>query len=113
MNGHHKVALTFSFSFIHSRSEDGDTKPKPADPTDAATLIAEALKRKFAHRYRSDSECDGGFNLPACENRPCVETTPLVKSLCILFVELYRHLDCVFYIFNNHFFSFYSLVSIC
>ncbi|KAI7792570.1 mitochondrial fission regulator 1, partial [Triplophysa rosa] len=62
---------------VKSRPDDGDTKPKPAEPTDAAALIAEALKRKFAHRYRSDSECDGGFNLPACENRPCVETSPL------------------------------------
>ncbi|KAA0704593.1 Mitochondrial fission regulator 1 [Triplophysa tibetana] len=39
---------------VKSRAEDGDTKPKHAEPTDAATLIAEALKRKFAHRYRSD-----------------------------------------------------------
>lgn len=62
---------------VKSRPEDGDTKPKPAEPTDAAALIAEALKRKFAHRYRSDSECDSGFNLPVPENRPCVETTPL------------------------------------
>ncbi|XP_069477219.1 mitochondrial fission regulator 1 [Ambystoma mexicanum] len=30
-------------------------KSKPADPIDAGALIAEALKKKFAHRYRCDS----------------------------------------------------------
>lgn len=54
--------------------EDGHTKPKPVEPTDAAALIAEALKRKFAHRYRTDSECDSSFNLPAPENKTHVET---------------------------------------
>lgn len=94
------------FTFLFSRPEDSDTKPKPAEPTDAAALIAEALKRKFAYRYRSDSECDGGFNLQVPDNRPCVETTPLVILLCIWFVELYSYLDCVFYIFNNNFVVF-------
>lgn len=37
------------------RSEQ-DTKPKPVDAADPATLIAEALKKKFAYRYRSDSQ---------------------------------------------------------
>ncbi|KAM8966870.1 mitochondrial fission regulator 1 [Pelodytes ibericus] len=32
-----------------------DAKAKPCDPADPATLIAEALKKKFAYRYRSDS----------------------------------------------------------
>lgn len=59
---------------VKSLSEDGNTKPKPIEPTDAAALIAEALKRKFAHRYRSDSECDSSFNLPAPGNKPGVET---------------------------------------
>lgn len=56
------------------KSHQEDTKPKPVEPTDAAALIAEALKRKFAHRYRSDSECDANFNLPAPENKTHVET---------------------------------------
>uniref|UniRef100_A0A8C1GN06 Mitochondrial fission regulator n=2 Tax=Cyprinus carpio TaxID=7962 RepID=A0A8C1GN06_CYPCA len=56
------------------KSHQEDTKPRPVEPTDAAALIAEALKRKFAHRYRSDSECDGNFNLPAPENKTHVET---------------------------------------
>ncbi|XP_016363966.1 mitochondrial fission regulator 1 [Sinocyclocheilus rhinocerous] len=56
------------------KSHQEDTKPKPVEPTDAAALIAEALKRKFAHRYRSDSECDSNFNLPAPENKTHVET---------------------------------------
>lgn len=56
------------------KSLQEDTKPKPVEPTDAAALIAEALKRKFAHRYRSDSECDGNFNLPAPENKTHAET---------------------------------------
>ncbi|XP_077100926.1 mitochondrial fission regulator 1 [Siphateles boraxobius] len=59
---------------VKSHQEDGHTKPKPVEPIDAAALIAEALKRKFAHRYRSDSECDGSFNLPASENKTHVET---------------------------------------
>lgn len=102
----------WDFTFLlFSRPEDSETKPKPAEPTDAAALIAEALKRKFAHRYRSDSECDGGFNLQVPENRPCVETTPLVISLCIWFVELYSYLDCFLYF--QQFGCFYSLVSIC
>lgn len=91
-------------SFVHSRSEDGDNKPKPAEPTDAAALIAEALKRKFAHRYRNDSECDSGFNLPVPENRTCVETAPLVTLFCLLLFEQYWHLDCSFYIIKIYLF---------
>ncbi len=67
-----------NYPFIPSLQED--TKPKPVEPTDAAGLIAEALKRKFAHRYRSDSECDSNFNLPAPENKTHVET-PLVREI--------------------------------
>nr|XP_003408253.2 mitochondrial fission regulator 1 [Loxodonta africana] len=37
------------------RSEQ-DARPKPADTTDPAALIAEALKKKFAFRYRSEVE---------------------------------------------------------
>ncbi|KAJ3611746.1 hypothetical protein NHX12_021760 [Muraenolepis orangiensis] len=42
-----------------------------SQPMDAASLIAEALKRKFAHRYRRDSEQedDGEFTLPVPEEK--------------------------------------------
>ncbi|KAG9347967.1 hypothetical protein JZ751_003986 [Albula glossodonta] len=52
---------------VKSRPEEGHAKSKPGDPTDAASLIAEALKRKFAHRYRSDSQSESDFSLPAPE----------------------------------------------
>uniref|UniRef100_A0A452UEC9 Mitochondrial fission regulator n=1 Tax=Ursus maritimus TaxID=29073 RepID=A0A452UEC9_URSMA len=50
------------------RSEQ-DIKPKPVDATDPAALIAEALKKKFAYRYRSDSqgEVEKGIPKPAPE----------------------------------------------
>ncbi|KAG8441996.1 hypothetical protein GDO86_010968 [Hymenochirus boettgeri] len=35
-----------------------ELKPKPSDPADPATLIAEALKKKFAYRYQSDIESE-------------------------------------------------------
>ncbi|XP_051543023.1 mitochondrial fission regulator 1-like [Myxocyprinus asiaticus] len=58
---------------VKSHTVDGHTKPKPVEPTDAAALIAEALKRKFARRYRSDCECESSFNLSAPENKSHVE----------------------------------------
>uniref|UniRef100_G1M0S5 Mitochondrial fission regulator n=1 Tax=Ailuropoda melanoleuca TaxID=9646 RepID=G1M0S5_AILME len=50
------------------RSEQ-DIKPKPVDATDPAALIAEALRKKFAYRYRSDSpgEAEKGIPKPAPE----------------------------------------------
>lgn len=50
------------------RSEQ-DIKPKPVDATDPAALIAEALKKKFAYRYRSDSqgEAEKGISKSASE----------------------------------------------
>ncbi|TRZ02324.1 hypothetical protein DNTS_009721 [Danionella cerebrum] len=57
------------------KSQDDDNmKTKPVEPTDAAAMIAEALKRKFAHRYRCDSESDSTFNSPIQENKTQVET---------------------------------------
>uniref|UniRef100_A0A8C7NGZ4 Mitochondrial fission regulator n=1 Tax=Oncorhynchus mykiss TaxID=8022 RepID=A0A8C7NGZ4_ONCMY len=51
----------------------GKVKLRPAkrwapcsEPTDAASLIANALKRKFAHRYRHDNE-NKEFDFPASE----------------------------------------------
>ncbi|XP_045851476.1 mitochondrial fission regulator 1-like [Meles meles] len=50
------------------RSEQ-DIKPKTVDATDPAALIAEALKKKFAYRYRSDSqgEIEKGTPKPASD----------------------------------------------
>lgn len=64
---------------ICSRIEEDHTKPKASEPTDPAALIAEALKRKFAHRYRNDSECENNFSLPSRESKPCSDT-PAVRS---------------------------------
>ncbi|XP_037361896.1 mitochondrial fission regulator 1 [Talpa occidentalis] len=53
------------------RSEQ-DVKPKAVDATDPAALIAEALKKKFAYRYRSDSqgELEKGIPKPESESAP-------------------------------------------
>lgn len=61
---------------VKSRPAEGDTKVKSNEPTDAAALIAEALKRKFAHRYRHDSGQDDAedFKPPVPAAKPQVET---------------------------------------
>lgn len=41
---------------FHSRPVGDDAQVKSSAPADAAALIAQALKRKFAHRYRHGSE---------------------------------------------------------
>ncbi|XP_053324347.1 mitochondrial fission regulator 1 [Spea bombifrons] len=48
-----------------------DYKSKPSDPADPAALIAEALKKKFAYRYRSDShgESDKNIAKPECNKQ--------------------------------------------
>lgn len=63
---------------------EGDAKVKANAPTDAAALIAEALKRKFAHRYRHDSEQEGNedFKLPVQDVKPQTET-PLVRDVTV------------------------------
>lgn len=62
--------------FFFSRPVENDTKIKPGEQPDAASLIAEALKRKFAHRYRHDSgqEEREEFKLPIPEVKPQSET---------------------------------------
>ncbi|NXG22409.1 MTFR1 regulator, partial [Grallaria varia] len=50
------------------RSSEG-TKPKVADPADPAALIAEALKKKFAHRYRNDSQSETEKVIPKTETK--------------------------------------------
>lgn len=66
---------------FYSHPAEGEVKVKPGEPVDAAALIAEALKRKFAHRYRHDSERDDGedFKLPVPDRKPQTET-PAVRS---------------------------------
>ncbi|KAJ6664039.1 hypothetical protein lerEdw1_008993 [Lerista edwardsae] len=48
---------------------DEGSKRKTADPTDPAALIAEALKKKFAYRYRSDSGNEIEKQTPVPETR--------------------------------------------
>ncbi|XP_025778685.1 mitochondrial fission regulator 1 [Puma concolor] len=55
------------------RSEQ-DLKPKPVDATDPAALIAEALKKKFAFRYRSDSQGEVEKGIPKSESEATSET---------------------------------------
>ncbi|PNJ47727.1 LOW QUALITY PROTEIN: MTFR1 isoform 11, partial [Pongo abelii] len=54
------------------RSEQ-DVKPKPVDATDPAALIAEALKKKFAYRYRSDSQDEVEKGVPKSESEATSE----------------------------------------
>ncbi|XP_077348917.1 mitochondrial fission regulator 1 [Lithobates pipiens] len=52
----------------------GESKPKSCDPADPATLIAEALKKKFAYRYRSDSQGESDKHFPKLEPKKAAET---------------------------------------
>lgn len=72
-----------------SRPVEGDAKAKSSEPADAAALIAEALKRKFAHRYRHDSEREDqeDFKLPVRDVKPQTET-PLVRDVTIFFAVI-------------------------
>lgn len=67
---------------LYSHPVEGDAKVKSNEPVDAAALIAEALKRKFAHRYRHDSEHEDKeeFKLPTRGTKPQTET-PLVRHI--------------------------------
>ncbi|KAM8911166.1 mitochondrial fission regulator 1 isoform 3-T3 [Lycaon pictus] len=55
------------------RSEQ-DIKPKSVDATDPAALIAEALKKKFAYRYRSDSQGESEKGIPKLASEATSET---------------------------------------
>ena len=61
---------------------EDDTRAKSKEPVDAAALIADALKRKFAHRYRQNSVQDDkdDFSLPVKEAKP-VTDAPLVRDV--------------------------------
>ncbi|NXQ13878.1 MTFR1 regulator, partial [Peucedramus taeniatus] len=54
------------------RSPEG-TKSKVCQPADPATLIAEALKKKFAYRYRNDSQCETEKVIPKAETKTQTE----------------------------------------
>ncbi|NXO39447.1 MTFR1 regulator, partial [Locustella ochotensis] len=54
------------------RSLEG-TKSKVCQPADPATLIAEALKKKFAYRYRSDSQSETEKVIPKAEKKTQTE----------------------------------------
>ncbi|XP_028825343.1 mitochondrial fission regulator 1 isoform X2 [Denticeps clupeoides] len=57
-----------------------ELQPKPADPNDAAALIAEALKRKFAHRYRNDSQCDKDVSFPGPDLKNNCEAPTVIRT---------------------------------
>lgn len=61
---------------VKSRPVEEEAKLKSNEPADAAALIAEALKRKFAHRYRHDSEREDmeEFKPPVPEMKPKTQT---------------------------------------
>ncbi|KAM6282666.1 mitochondrial fission regulator 1 isoform 1-T2 [Porphyrio hochstetteri] len=50
-----------------------DPKAKAADPADPAALIAEALKKKFAYRYRNDSQSETEKVIPKTETKTKTE----------------------------------------
>ncbi|NXK63550.1 MTFR1 regulator, partial [Sylvietta virens] len=54
------------------RSSEG-TKSKVCQPADPATLIAEALKKKFAYRYRNDSQGESEKVIPKAETKTQTE----------------------------------------
>ncbi|XP_023982793.1 mitochondrial fission regulator 1 isoform X2 [Physeter macrocephalus] len=54
------------------RSEQ-DTKPKAVDAADPAALIAQALKKKFAYRYRCDSQGEAEKGIPKSESEATSE----------------------------------------
>lgn len=68
--------------FIYLSRSPGDTKPKAADPTDPAALIAEALKKKFAYRYRRDSQSETEKVIPKSETK--TKTEAVLVSIVLL-----------------------------
>lgn len=73
----------------HSSTMEADAKVKSSEPADPAALIAEALKRKFAHRYRHNSEREDNedFQLPVRDMKPQTET-PLVRNVSVFNVNV-------------------------
>lgn len=79
---------------FHSHPMEGDAKVKTNEPADAAALIAEALKRKFAHRYRHDSEREENedFKLPVRDMKPQTKTA-LVRDVTVFIVYVKQATD--------------------
>ncbi|MBZ3873500.1 Mitochondrial fission regulator 1 [Sciurus carolinensis] len=55
------------------RSEQ-DVKPTPVDATDPAVLIVEALKKKYAYQYQSNSQGEVEKGSPKSESETTSET---------------------------------------
>ncbi|NXL78777.1 MTFR1 regulator, partial [Leptocoma aspasia] len=55
------------------KRSSGDTKPKVSQPADPATLIAEALKKKFAYRYQNDGQGETEKVIPKAETKTQTE----------------------------------------
>ncbi|KAB0390570.1 hypothetical protein E2I00_014512, partial [Balaenoptera physalus] len=68
------------------RSEE-DTKPKPVDVSDPAALIAEALKKKFAYRYRCDSQGEVEKGIPKSESEATSERVLVSTGQTSLLVQ--------------------------
>lgn len=72
-------------AIFFSRSPE-DTKSKVSQPADPATLIAEALKKKFAYRYRNDSQGETEKVIPKAETK--TQTEVVLVSIVILNTSL-------------------------
>ncbi|KAM9416969.1 mitochondrial fission regulator 1-like [Salvelinus alpinus] len=73
-----------------AKSRPEESQAKPSEPTDAASLIANALKRKFAHRYRHSSNEDKEFDFPASELKPFCSEFPKTDKVEVPLVRQYR-----------------------
>lgn len=102
MNSHKKIHV-----LIYSRGREVDFKTKASEPADAAALIAEALKRKFAHRYQNNSEHEDKEDFKLCFTEESSKpAAPLVIYLaCMYFNNI---LLCLLI-----WFIFYSLGNTC
>lgn len=72
-------------TIFFSRSLEG-TKPKVSQPADPATLIAEALKKKFAYRYQNESQGETEKVIPKAETK--TQTEVVLVSMLILNTSL-------------------------
>lgn len=81
------------FMFISLRSAQ-DTKPKPVDAADPAALIAEALRKKFAYRYRCDSQGEVEKGIPKSESEGTSERVLVSTGQSSLQVQPGSSLHC-------------------
>ncbi|XP_055784486.1 mitochondrial fission regulator 1-like [Salvelinus fontinalis] len=73
-----------------AKSRPEESQAKPSESTDAASLIANALKRKFAHRYHHNSNEDKEFDFPASELKPFCSEFPKTDKVEVPLVRQYR-----------------------